>query len=54
MLKEEEQKAYKCLNLSEDIYLILQKSVEELESVNNKDTELILEIKDMIEKLEAI
>lgn len=54
MLKEEEQKAYKCLNLSEDIYLILQKSAEELENVYGRETDLTQEIRDMVEKLEAI
>lgn len=54
MLKEEEQKAYKCLNLSEDIYLILLKSAEELENMYGRETDLTQEIRDMIEKLEAI
>lgn len=54
MRKEEEQKAYKCLNLSEDIYILLQESAEEIENLYGKETNLTEEIRAMIAKLEEI
>lgn len=54
MLKEEERKAYKCLNLSEDIYLILLETAEELESVYGRETELTRKIRGVAEKIEQI
>lgn len=52
--KEEEEKAYKCLNLAEDIYLLLQESAEEIENLYGKETDLTEKIRNMVEKLEAI
>ncbi len=52
--KEEEKKAWQCLNLVEDIYLLLQESAEEIENLYGRETDLTEKIRDMIEKLEAI
>lgn len=53
-LKDEEKKAYKCLNLSEDIYLLLQESAEEIENLYGKETDLTQRLRSMIDKLEQL
>lgn len=52
--KEQEEKAYKYLNLEEDIYLLFLETAEEIENLYGKETELTEKIRGMIEKLEAI
>lgn len=41
----------KNLNLSEDIYLLLEKSAEEIENLYGKETELTEEIRNLLNKL---
>ena len=50
-LEEQKEEAYKLLNMSEDIYLVLEKSAEEIENIYGKETELTEEIRGLLSKL---
>lgn len=53
-LKDEEKRAYAYYNLSEDIYLLLQESAEEIENLYGKETDLTTRLRSMIDKLEQL